>query len=104
MLQPRTCERCGGRLTETGDPTELSCANCGNVVYLDRPLKPISGGSGGNGPLLEEPEKSLILDALSEQYLRAVGNIRRSQLSTTRRLNESKASMLSSLMEKVKGL
>ncbi len=46
----------------------------------------------------------VIVDALTEQYLRAKGNIRRSRLETTRRLNTEKAGYLDELIERVKRL
>jgi hypothetical protein len=49
-------------------------------------------------------EKNHIIDALTEQFLRASGNIKRSRLPSSVKANQDRADQLKALIQKVKNL
>ncbi len=70
---------------------------------------PAKESTNGRNPeqdqgLLSEGDVFAIVDALTEQYLRARGNVRRSKLDLTRRLNTEKADYLDSLIARIRRL
>lgn len=86
------CPKCGGALFAT-EEGKLKCYNCSRT-FVRRERSP-------NGLHLDSREKTIILDALTEVYLRTKGNIKRSLLPVTRQVNEERAKLLEELLEKI---
>lgn len=89
------CERCGGMLLP--DDGELRCISCGRRYKIVKPAAIITSQ-------LNDWERHQILDALTEVMIRTKGNIRRSQLETTKQINQEKADKLEALLVKVRQL
>ena len=92
------CTKCGiGRFGPNEDG--LKCYNCGFIIYAeDQPEPP------PREILFTKREKDQILDALTEQYMRAKGNARRSKLESSKVINLEHAEFINNLMSRIKEL
>ncbi len=93
------CPNCRtGLLRPTEDGT-LKCYNCSREFQLeeDVPEAPEEGNRD-----LTDWEKNQLIDALTEQWLRAKGNIRRTKLEGSKQIAIEKAEGLKNLIERVK--
>lgn len=100
------CSHCSKGTYLRGGKGELVCSACSRRILLPPASKASTNGHqpDQSESALTEGDVFVIVDALTEQYLRAKGNIRRSRLETTRRLNTEKAGYLDELIERVKRL
>lgn len=90
------CPKCKvGTILRKYSDDDPSCVNCG---YIPPTITHYQNGT------LSEREKFIINDALTEQYLRAKGNTRRSALPLTIQLNNQKAEEIENLMKKMEKL
>ncbi len=92
------CPKCGiGRFGRDEDGW-LKCINCGFTKAEEEAPKTVPD------EILTEREKYQINDALTEQFMRAKGNARRSKLESSRVMNLEHAEFIENLMEKVRNL